>query len=75
MGAFICMYFIGFPISLILGFYFNLRMIGLLIGAIVGIILVTLYFYYKLNYSINWDEAIIEFKEREQRLREIVMSK
>ena len=62
MGAFICMYFIGFPISLILAFYFNLRIIGLLTGAIVGIILVTLFFFYKLNCEMNWDEAILEFK-------------
>ena len=46
---------------------------GLWIGAVVGILMVALYFYYKLNYSINWDEAVMDCKDRKMEIRKSIL--
>lgn len=47
---------------------------GLIFGSILGVSLVTAYFFYKLH-TLNWDEAIFEFEEREKKIKEMYSEK
>jgi hypothetical protein len=61
---FISYYIFGIPIALIFAFVFDLKVVGLWGGLTVGLFMVTILFFIKIAFFINWEKEVKLAKER-----------
>ena len=62
--VFIGFYLVGHPSSILLCFYFELGMTGLLSGFIIGSFAMGTLFYLTLTLTVDWEDYAIEIRKK-----------
>jgi Na+-driven multidrug efflux pump len=62
--VFLGFYFVGHPMSVLFGFYFELGITGLLLGFICGSFAMGLLFYFALTVRCDWEKNAYEIRKK-----------